>query len=221
MVIIDVDYRLAPEFPFPTQIWDAWAGLKWVFANASTLGVDTSRISIGGLSAGGHLSAVLAHLARDEPKMPPLKLQMLVVPAVDSRWVPLEGSCDPNVPYKTYLICEHAPCLPLARMRWFSKLWIGTDPEERKKKAESWLASPILAKSHAGLAPCSIHCAEWDVLRDEALAYNELLNKSGTPSRIKVYQGVCHPFGHWDGALDKAKDYVRSTCADLKKAHAV
>ena len=128
MIIVDVDYRLAPEFPFPAQIWDSWAALKWVFANAGSLGVDTSRVSIGGLSAGGHLSAVLAHLARDEADMPPLRLQMLVVPSVDSRWTPLEGSVDPSCPYESYKTCEFAPCLPLQRMRWFSKLWIGTDP---------------------------------------------------------------------------------------------
>lgn len=129
MIIVNVDYRLAPEYPFPTQIWDAWAALKWVFANTSKLGIDSSRVSIGGLSAGGHLSAVLALLARDEPDMPPLKLQMLVVPAVDCRWTPIEGSCDPNiVPYETYISCEYAPCLPLNRMRWFSNLWLGKDP---------------------------------------------------------------------------------------------
>ena len=71
---------------------------------------------------------------------------------------------------------------------------------------ENWICSPILAPSHANLAPCSIRCAEFDVLRDEALAYNDLLNKSGTPSRIKVYKGVCHPFGHWEGELEKAKE---------------
>ena len=93
--------------------------------------------------------------------------------------------------------------------------------EERKQKANMWTCSPILAESHANMAPCSIHCAEFDILRDEAIVYNDLLNKAGTPSRIKVYEGVCHPFGHWDGELEKAKDYVRSTCADLREAHAV
>ena len=62
--------------------------------------------------------------------------------------------------------------------------------DERKKKVESWICSPILAPSHANLAPCSIRCAEFDVLRDEALAYNDLLNTAGTPTRIKVYKGV-------------------------------
>ena len=93
--------------------------------------------------------------------------------------------------------------------------------EERKKKANMWICSPILAPSHADLAPCSIHCAELDVLRDEAIAYNDLLNKSGTPSRIKVYKGVCHPWAHWDGELEKAKEYVRDTCADLRRAPSV
>ena len=84
-----------------------------------------------------------------------------------------------------------------------------------------WQASPILGESHANLAPASIHCAEFDVLRSEGVAYNDLLNKSGTPSRVKVYQGVCHPWGHMDGELEKAKDYVRSTLADLKQAHSL
>ena len=66
--------------------------------------------------------------------------------------------------------------------------------EERKKKTTMWICSPILAPSHTKLAPCSIHAAEFDMLKDEAIAYNDLLNQSGTPSRIKVYRGVCHPW---------------------------
>lgn len=241
IIIVDVDYRLAPEYPFPAQVWDSWAALKWTFASASKLGIDTSRVSIGGLSAGGHIAAVLALLARDEPSMSPLRLQLLVVPCVDARWVPLEGSADPEVPYETYKTCEFAPCLPLQRTRWFMKLWLGEDmgknklrtsdslndedadriAEERTTKAKMWIASPILAESHANLAPASIHCAEFDVLRSEALIYNDVLNKAGTKGRVKVYQGVCHPWGHWDGELEKAKDYVRSTLADIKEAHSV
>jgi acetyl esterase/lipase len=113
MIIVDVDYRLAPEFPFPACIWDSWAALKWVFTNATSLGIDASRVSIGGLSAGGHLAAVMAIFARDEPGMPPLKLQILVVPVIDVRQIPIEGSCDPKtVPYESYVTCEFAPCLP-------------------------------------------------------------------------------------------------------------
>lgn len=93
--------------------------------------------------------------------------------------------------------------------------------EERKKKADQWICSPILASSHAGLALASIHCAEFDPLRDEGVAYNELLNRSGTPSKVKVYEGVAHPWGHWDGELSKAQEYVRHTIADLKDAHSM
>jgi acetyl esterase/lipase len=106
--------------------------LKWTFASANSLGIDTSRVSVGGPSAGGHLAAVAALMARDDPEMPPLVLQLLVVPVVDVRYIPVEGSCDPDeCPYKSYISLEYAPCLPLNRMRWFSNLWIGTDPGEK------------------------------------------------------------------------------------------
>lgn len=130
IVIIDVDYRLAPEYPYPTQIWDSWGAFKWVFDNASFLGIDTSRVSVGGLSAGGHLAAVVALMARDDPTIPPLKLQLLVVPTVDARWIPSKeepGHDLDKVPYKSYVSCEDAPCLPLARMIWFVELWLGSD----------------------------------------------------------------------------------------------
>lgn len=130
MVIVNVDYRLAPEFPFPAQIWDSWAALKWVHSNAGELGIDPERVSIGGLSAGGHLAAVLAILARDEPGMPKLKLQMLVVPACDNRWTPIEGDYSADDPYESHHKYALAPCLPLNRMRWFSNLWFGTDPSK-------------------------------------------------------------------------------------------
>ena len=82
-----------------------------------------------------------------------------------------------------------------------------------------WIASPILAESHANLAPASIHCAEFDVLRSEGEAYHKKLQESGTSSTIKVYNGVAHPFGHWDGELEKGKEYVRDTFEVLKSVH--
>jgi acetyl esterase/lipase len=135
-LILNVDYRLAPEFPHPVPLTDSWAALKWVFDHARELRVDTSRVSIGGLSAGGHIAAALALLARDEPKLPKLVLQMLVVPVVDTRFIPLEGSCDPDVPYVSYIKNEFAPCLPLNRLRWFYKLWLGTDMGKSPKLLE-------------------------------------------------------------------------------------
>lgn len=119
---------MAPDYPHPVPMWDSWAALKWVFSEAASLGVDTSRVSIGGLSAGGQIAAVLALLARDDPSLPPLVLQMLIVPAVDGRYIPIEGSCDPKTtPYESYVKFEYAPCLPLQRLRWFYNLWLGMD----------------------------------------------------------------------------------------------
>jgi acetyl esterase/lipase len=118
---------MAPDFPHPVPLTDSWAALKWAFANAEELGIDKERVSIGGLSAGGQISAVFALLARDEPGIPKLVLQMLVVPIVDARFIPLEGSCDPSTPYESLKAHEFAPCLPLQRLRWFYNLWLGTD----------------------------------------------------------------------------------------------
>ena len=126
-IVLNVDYRLAPEYPHPVPTLDSWAALRWVFKAAGGLGIDTERVSIGGLSAGGNIAAALAIMARDEKGLPKLALQLLTVPAVDARFIPLEGSCDEDVPYKSYIENEFAPCLPLNRLRWFYKLWLGTD----------------------------------------------------------------------------------------------
>ena len=84
-IVLNVDYRLSPEFPHPVPAMDSWAALLWTFKEADKLGIDSERVSIGGLSAGGQISAVLALLARDEKTLPKLVLQLLVVPCVDAR----------------------------------------------------------------------------------------------------------------------------------------
>ncbi|KAG4438993.1 hypothetical protein IFR05_005509 [Cadophora sp. M221] len=220
-VILNVDYRLAPEFPHPVPLTDSWSALKWTFASSEELGIDASRVSVGGLSAGGQLAAVLALLARDEPGMPKLVLQMLVVPLVDTRFTPVEGTCDQDVPYRSYIENEYAPCLPVARLRWFFNLWLGTDLEKRKTLVEDFRASPILALSHANLAPASIHVAGVDSLTSEGMTYHDTLVNAGTESQLKIYEGVGHPFGHWDGELDKAKEFVQDTIVALKKAYSI
>jgi acetyl esterase/lipase len=85
--------------------------------------------------------------------------------------------------------------------------------------AEHFWASPILASSHANLAPASFHIAGVDTLTSEGIAYHEVLTKAGTPSKLKVYEGCGHPFGHWDGELEKAKEFVKDTFAALREAY--
>lgn len=128
VVVIDVDYRLAPEHPYPTQITDAWDSLKWTIVNASKLGIDSSRVSVGGMATGAHLATVVSLKARDCADLPPLRHQLLTVPAFDVRYVPVDGEIDSDVPYESYHVYGDAPNFPLSRMQWFMKHWMGTDP---------------------------------------------------------------------------------------------
>ncbi|EOD49815.1 putative alpha beta hydrolase fold-3 domain containing protein [Neofusicoccum parvum UCRNP2] len=135
-VVVDVNYRHGPETPFPAAVWDAFVALEWVVSRADALGVDPRRVAVGGLSAGGHLAAVVAHLARDAG-MPSLRLQLLVVPCVDMRWTPVEGRCEAGaVPYATYVELEDVPCLPLQRMRWFFNYWVGRGGAQRSRHTQ-------------------------------------------------------------------------------------
>lgn len=218
-VAVNVDYRLSPAHPHPTPATDSLAALRWVVDGAAHLGIDPARLAVGGFSAGGCIAAALALLARDEgPAIPPLRLQLLVVPVLDARHVPERGSCDPAVvPYRSYVDLEHAPCLPLARLVWFYNLWLGTG-RVRAEKADDFRASPMVATSHANLAPASIHCAELDPLLDEGRVYHEKLLAAGTQSELTVYKGVGHPFGHWNGALPAARRFHSNAHEALRKA---
>ncbi|GAP84648.1 putative alpha beta hydrolase fold-3 domain-containing protein [Rosellinia necatrix] len=217
-VVVNADYRTAPEFPHPTPALDAWAVLRWVFERADDLGVDRERVAVAGLSAGGCLAAVLSILARDAG-LPPLRLQLLIVPLFDVRYVPEEegASAADGVPYESYVANEFAPMLPLARLVWFYRYWLGTGPA-RAARARDFRASPILAASHAGLPPASIRAAEVDPLVSEARAYHEKLLAAGTPSRIKVYKGQGHTFPQWDGLNPASKEFVSDCVEDLKEA---
>ncbi|XDG04503.1 hypothetical protein ABKA04_004118 [Annulohypoxylon sp. FPYF3050] len=219
-IIVNVDYRMAPEYPHPVSATDSWQALKWTFENAEKLNIDPSRVGVGGLSAGGCIAAVLALLARDDPSIPALAVQLLIVPVTDARYIPTEGSCDPaKTPYKSYIDFEFAPMLPLNRLIWFYNLWLGTD-ESRAEKANDFRASPIVAESHANLAPAVIRLAEIDPLVSEGVAYHEKLTAAGTPSKLKIYKGQGHPFGHWDAANPTATEFVSDCISELKAAFA-
>lgn len=220
-VVVNVEYRTSPEYPHPTPVMDSFDVLKWVVKEADSLGIDASRLAVGGFSAGGCIAAALAIMARDDPEIPPLRHQLLVVPVLDARYVPEEGSCDPEaVPYESYVSLEFAPCLPLQRLRWFYNLWLGRGAE-RVVRANDFRASPMVAKDLSNLAAASIHCAEIDPLLDEGKVYHEKLTAAGTSSVLKLYKGVGHPFGHWVGGLPTAKDFARNAHAALRESFVV
>lgn len=222
-IVVNVDYRLSPEFPHPTPAMDSYGALKWVAKNADALGIDSSRMAVGGFSAGGCLAAAACLMARDDPdpgELPKLRLQILIVPVLDARYVPEEGSCSDEagtVPYESYKSLEFAPMLPLSRLVWFYKLWLGIGPE-RAGKASDFRASPMAAKSFENLAPASVHCAGIDPLVSEGKAYHEKLLAAGTPSKLKVYKGVGHTFGHWVGELPAGREFMEDVLTALMDA---
>ncbi|KAE8356240.1 Alpha/Beta hydrolase protein [Aspergillus coremiiformis] len=227
LIVIDVDYRLAPEHPFPIAIYDCWAAVQWAQANSGELNIDRTSISIGGLSSGGLITAVLAHFARDCSPPLHLKLQLMIVPATDMRYVPLSiNSPEPltarNCAYPSAIFCSEVPWSPLARESWFLNYYIGTDPAARAQILSDWRMTPVLSPCLKGLAPAHIVTAEFDVERDEGEYYGQLLREAGNQVTVKRYAGVPHAFAHYNHptrGLSKSREFIRDTAWLLSQVH--
>jgi len=199
--VFSVDYRLAPEARFPAAVDDCFAATQWVAAQAKALGVDPARIAVGGDSAGGELSAVVALAARDAGG-PALCFQLLVYPATDQRM----GFPSIEKNGEGYLLTKKA-------MEYFRGHYIPTESDWL-----DWRASPYLAKSLAGLPPAYLLTAGFDPLIDEGHAYAERLAKEGVAVEYKEYPDMVHGFLLFGGALDTANAAVDACCAALRKA---
>ncbi|KAL2364876.1 hypothetical protein RJZ56_002138 [Blastomyces dermatitidis] len=216
VVAVDVDYRLAPEFRYPTGIEDCWAAFNWVRSKAEELNIDINRMGVGGASAGGHLSAVISHMCRDNGY--PLAFQLLIVPVTDmhSSFTP-EGKFDrENTPYESYREMEFTAALPAARMAFFHKHFLGVPRPE--KSADDWKISPIFAPNFSGLAPALAWTAEMDPLRDEGEAYAAKLKAAGVEVEVIRAPGVPHTFSHLDEILDTGKMFNKKSIEALGKA---
>lgn len=126
IAVADIDYRLSPEVRFPVAIYDCWTAIKSIVADAAIYGLDPHSISVGGLSAGGHMSAVISHFAHAEGF--PLRLQLMVVPSVDLRWdiAPEPLRSEVAKKYPSVELYADNPWGPRSRMTWFMDHWIGT-----------------------------------------------------------------------------------------------
>ena len=177
---VAVDYRLAPETSHPGQIEDCYAALKWVYTNASELGVDASRIAIGGDSAGGGLAAGLALLARDRGEVP-IIFQLMIYPMLDDRTV---TTVTPN-PY----VGEYVWTANSNRFAWTAVL--GQEPGSPN-------ITPYIAPSRAehleGLPPAFLAVGSLDLFVDEGIEYAHRLLRAGVPTELHVYPGVPHGF---------------------------
>ncbi len=176
-VVVSVDYRLAPEHKFPAAPQDCYAATQWVVENAAQLNVDDSHIAIGGDSAGGNLTAVVAQMARDQGG-PHLVFQLMIYPATDFRM---------NTPS----IEENGTGYFLTKddMIWFTNHYLNSEEEKTNP-----LASPMLASDLSGLPPALIITGEYDPLRDEGELYGQKLQEAGVPVTISRYEGVIHGF---------------------------
>lgn len=200
-VVISVDYRLAPEHPFPAALVDTRAAWGWLAENAVRLGVDDARIAVAGDSAGGNLAAALCLALRGEGQPQPV-LQALIYPAVDDTFT-----------RPSWTTFRDAPLLGTADAQWFWRQYVG--PTGR---APNEFAAPARAASLAGLAPALVITAEVDPLRDDAETYADLLEKAGVPVVLRRYDGVYHGFFTEVGTFRKAREAVGDLSACLRDA---
>lgn len=187
-VVVSVDYRLAPEHPFPAPYDDAWAGLQWAVANAPSIGADPARVALWGDSAGGNLSAAVALRARDEGG-PALVLQVLVYPVTDAAM--------DTVSYRDN---GEGYFLERATMRYFWDAYTrnGTDGSDPR-------LSPLRADLH-DLPPAVVITAEFDPLRDEGEAYAAALAAAGVSVEQRRFDGAIHGFAMMPGLSTSALD---------------
>lgn len=210
-VVIAVDYRLAPEHPFPAGHDDCWQATLYVAEHPDEFGIDGSRLAVGGDSAGGNLAAYTAICARDAGI--PLKLQLLIYPATDGRAHHADSS---ETPHPSLIENADGVVLTRATMQYFAKhLTTGMDFAEA---ARDWRLSPLLAEDHAGLAPAYIATCEFDPIRDEGNAYAEKLRTAGVPVTHKVWAGQPHLLFQLLPVLDDGKALIAESIAALISA---
>lgn len=175
--VVLVNYRKAPEHPFPTALEDSWLGLRWAADNIRELAVDDAPLVVAGDSAGGNIAAVLTRWARDRGG-PAIGYQVLVYPVTD---------CD--LDRASYLAPENQLLLSRDTMAWFWGHYLA-EPDDRTDPD----ASPIRADSLAGLPPALVYVAEFDPLHDEGVAYAEALTHAGVPVTLEEASGQMHAY---------------------------
>ena len=200
VVVIAVDYRLAPEHPFPAASDDAWSATTWIAAHADELGIDAARMAVGGDSAGGGLAAVVALMARDSRKLR-LAFQVLVYPVVDLR--------AESVSYSKY---AEGFLLTRAAMKWYITQYAPTP-----QAVNDWHASPLLAPWVHGVAPALIITAELDPLIDEGEAYARRLRGARVPVDYQVVPGMVHGFLTMGGKVDAANHSIDVIASALRR----
>jgi acetyl esterase len=197
-VVVAVDYRLAPEHPFPAAADDAVAATRWIAQHLDEFGGDP-RLAVAGDSAGGNLAAVVAQALRDDGT--PLAAQFLVYPAVDA-----EGEYPSRVENaKGYFLEKDT-------MDWFYGHYAGAWEDAKDARL-----SPLHHGDLAGLPPAVVVTAEYDPLRDEGEAYGKALEAAGVHAEVLRYDGMIHGFFDMGGASPAAQAAIEESCTRFRE----
>lgn len=202
-VVVSVDYRLSPEHKYPVPFDDCYAATTWVADNGSEIGVDSSKIAVGGDSAGGNLAAAVALRARDEAG-PSLAMQLLVYPVTDHSF----GTDSYKSNGENYLLTKDM-------MTWFWDHYLASESE-----GDLAYVSPLRADDLSNLPPATVFTAEFDPLRDEGEAYAKRLKDAGIAVSQKRFDGQIHAFFTMLLVFEAATEAAQLAGADLRSAFA-
>jgi acetyl esterase len=200
IVVVSVDYRMGPEHKFPAAYDDTVAAFNWTVAHAASLGIDASRIAIGGDSAGGNLSAAACLGLRGQAVQP--AFQLLIYPAT----IMWQDTASYHANGKGYMLTQES-------IAYYTENYL-----RNREDAKDWRASPQLAESHAGLAPAFVMTAGFDPLRDEGLMYANALSKAGVSAQYICFERQIHGFITMGRVMQEANTAV-SLCASVLRAN--
>ncbi|KTR94480.1 alpha/beta hydrolase [Microbacterium testaceum] len=191
MTVVSIDYRLAPENPFPAAVHDGVDAFRWTRDNAHRFGGTADAVGVGGESAGGNLAAVISTITRHDPTGTPA-FQILFCPVTDL-----------SRRHRSYELFRDGFFLTEAQMTWYAAHYLGSTG-----RADDPLVSPLLADDLDGLAPAYVAVSGFDVLRDEGIAYAQRLGEAGVDTTLVTHAGQIHGFFNACGALKDARDAV-------------
>jgi acetyl esterase len=199
--VISVEYRLAPEHPFPAAVEDSYFATQWVAENARHIGIDRRRIAVGGDSAGGTLAAVVTQMARNA-RGPDIALQVLICPVTD-----LSAESESRKAYaQGYFLGRRT-------LEWAATQYCPPGAELRDPRI-----SPLRAADFSGLPPAHIHTARYDPMLDEGRAYADALSDAGVSVRYICHEGMIHHFYAMAGAIPYARVAIAAVGASVREA---